>query len=55
MELSGQLHSPGKKLLVPITYESGWARLRVGWDIFGEKKKVSYFPIVSLTLFPSNQ
>jgi len=55
MELNGQLHSLGKKLLVHITYESGWARLRVGWDIFGEEKEVSYFLIASLALFPSIQ
>jgi len=55
MELNGQLHTLGKKLLVPITYEGGWARLRVGWDIFGEEKKIYYFPITSLVLFPSIQ
>jgi hypothetical protein len=55
MELNGQLHTLGKKVLVPTTYEGGWVGLRVGRDIFGEEKKISYFPVPSLILFPSMQ
>jgi len=53
MEMNGHFHTLGKKLLVPIICEGGWARLRVGWDIFGEEKKKLYFLIPPLIIFPS--